>query len=91
MVGFRRPMQPNHQIVQEKVSIDRDNDIALENIAGPSAASSKMDGVCTRNMACHGADRRLAHLYGEVHFPSFAPASVNGSTAPEKHAFRCDG
>jgi hypothetical protein len=58
----------------------------FENAAGPSASSSKMNGVGARNVMGYRPRRRMSRLYGEAHFPSFASATVNQSAAPKEHA-----
>jgi hypothetical protein len=79
-------MQPNHQIIQEEIPVDRDGNVVLENAARPSASSPKMNGIGTRNVMGDGALRRIPPLYGEANFVSFASTTIYRSAAPEKHA-----
>jgi hypothetical protein len=79
-------MQPNHQIIQEEIAVDRDDNVMLENAAGPSASSPKMNGIGTRNVMGDGAHRRILPLNGEPNFVSFASTTIYRPAAPEEHA-----
>src|SRR5271170_4920180 len=79
-------MQPNHQIVQEQISVHGDGNVVIENTAGPAAAASKVNRIGARDMVCHRSRGGASHLHGEAHFISLASAAVNPSAAPKEHA-----
>jgi hypothetical protein len=83
-------MQPNDQVIQEKLAVDEVCGIALENLADPTAAAPKMNGVAGGNMVYHSAHRRMSQLQGEANVAAFAPAAMNRPSTPKEHALRGD-
>jgi hypothetical protein len=81
-------MQPNDQIIQIKLAINEDRAMAHEDPAGPTTAASNMCRVVPGNVVGHRAHRHTAQLQCEANLGTLAPASVNHSSAPKKHALR---
>jgi hypothetical protein len=81
-------MQPDHQIIQIQIGIDRNGNIVVKNAAGPPPTTSKVNRIGAGNVMGYCAHRRMFHLYGEAHFVPLASAAMNRSAAPKECALR---